>query len=152
MTGTIALALRLLLTLALYAFLGWAIGVLWLDLKRAAHQAEVSRVPTIRIETRTKEQGALSRAFSKPEVTLGRDRSCDIRLDDETVSARHARLSYHHKQWWLEDLHSTNGTRLNDQKLTTAAVLTSGDEIRCGNTRLVVILENNEALSPSEAS
>jgi len=156
MTGTIALALRLLLTLALYIFLGWTVWVLWSDLKRAAQQAESTRVPSIRIEVQTRRRGAVSRTFSKPEVTLGRDPSCDLYLDDETVSANHARFRYHHKQWWLEDLHSTNGTRLNGQKVTTATVLTSGDEVRCGKAKLVILLES-EALpsnlqNPSEAS
>jgi pSer/pThr/pTyr-binding forkhead associated (FHA) protein len=72
---------------------------------------------------------------------------CDIPLPDETVSARHARLTYHHGQWWLEDLGSTNGTHLNDELLSVPTVLTSGDEIRCGNSRLVVDLAI-EMLSP----
>lgn len=156
MTGTIALALRLLLTLALYAFLGWTTWVLWSDLKRAAHQAESTRIPSIRIEVRTKKRGAVSRAFSQPEIILGRDPSCDLPLDDETVSASHARLRYHHKQWWLEDLQSTNGTRLNGQKVTTATVLASGDEVRCGKAKLVILLESEvlplNPQNPSEAS
>ncbi len=140
MIGALVLALRILLVLALYAFLGWAIWTIARDLKRAGLQAKPRDIPVIRLEVRTRSGQAVSRAFTQPEVTLGRDPVCDILLDEETVSARHAKLSYHHNQWWLEDLSSTNGTNLNDARLNTATVLTSGDEIRCGNTHLIVSL------------
>jgi pSer/pThr/pTyr-binding forkhead associated (FHA) protein len=49
-------------------------------------------------------------------------------------------LSYHHNQWWLEDLGSTNGTLLNQEKLTIPTVVISGDEFRCGETRFTITL------------
>ncbi len=140
MIGALVLALRILLVLALYAFLGWAIWTIAQDLKRASLQARQHNVPVIRLEIRAQNGQAISRAFSQPEVTLGRDPICDILLNEEIVSAHHAKLSYHHNQWWLEDLNSTNGTSLNEVRLNTATVLTSGDEIRCGNTWLTVSL------------
>jgi pSer/pThr/pTyr-binding forkhead associated (FHA) protein len=140
MTGPIVLALRLLLTLALYAFLGWALWTIWQDLRRTAAQASPGRIPAIRIEVRKRNQTAAPRIFSQPEVTVGRDPACDIRLDEDTVSARHAKISFHHGQWWIEDLKSTNGTKLNKLRLTTATVLTGGDEINCGKARLLVDL------------
>lgn len=73
------------------------------------------------------------RYFSQAEISIGRDPGCDIPIFDETISARHAQLTYHHNQWWLEDLTSTNGTRLNAARITTPTVITSGDEIQCGN-------------------
>jgi pSer/pThr/pTyr-binding forkhead associated (FHA) protein len=57
---------------------------------------------------------------------------------DEVVSAQHARLTYHHGQWWLEDLSSTNGTFLNGSKLSTPAVVITDDEFKCGNTRFTL--------------
>jgi pSer/pThr/pTyr-binding forkhead associated (FHA) protein len=61
-------------------------------------------------------------------------------LEDAAASARHARLSYHHNQWWLEDLGSTNGTLLNQEKLALPTVVISGDEFRCGETRFTITL------------
>jgi FHA domain-containing protein len=141
MSGPIVLGLRLLLTLALYAFLGWALWTIWQDLKRFALQASTGRIPAIRLEVRDRNRAPVSRTFSQPEITLGRDPACDIPLDEETVSARHARISFHHGQWWIEDMKSTNGTRLNKISLTTATVLTSGDEIKCGKVRMHVSLD-----------
>ena len=138
MSGPIVLALRLLLALALYAFLGWTLWTIWQDLKRTGSQAAMHRIPAIRLELRTRNGAPVYRSFSQLEVTLGRDPTCDLPLDDEAVSAHHAKLSFHHGQWWIEDLNSTNGTNLNRAKLLTATVLTGGDEIKCGKARLTV--------------
>lgn len=143
MSGPIVLALRILLTLGLYAFLGWALWTIWQDIKQTGLRAVTRKIPTIRLEVRTRNRVAASKIFSQPEVTLGRDPSCDLQLDDETVSVRHARLSYHHGQWWVEDLDSTNGTSLNREKLSIAAVLTTGDEIKCGKARVSVRLNGD---------
>jgi pSer/pThr/pTyr-binding forkhead associated (FHA) protein len=151
MSGPIVLVLRILLALALYSFLGFALWTIWQDLKRTGLQSASQKVRILRLEVRVKKQPAIYRSFSQPEVTLGRDPVCDVPIDDEAVSARHARLSYHHGQWWVEDLVSTNGTRLNHEKLTTATVLTNGDEIRCGKARLAVKL-GGEAINSHSAA
>jgi pSer/pThr/pTyr-binding forkhead associated (FHA) protein len=59
-------------------------------------------------------------------------------LDDPTVSNTHARLSYHHGQWWLEDLRSTNGTFLNDEAVASPLVVTDGDVVRCGQVQFTL--------------
>lgn len=140
MSGTIVLGLRVLLALALYAFLGWAFWTIWQDLKQTGIQVATRKIPPIRIEVRTRERAPVSRVFTQAEILLGRDPACDIRLEDGAVSARHAKLSYHHSQWWIEDMDSTNGTVLNRQKLTTATVITNGDEIKCGKVQLRITL------------
>ena len=82
--------------------------------------------------------------FSSYEVLIGRDLACDLRLEDKTISARHARLSYRHNQWWVEDLKSTNGTFLNEEPVNTMTVLVSGDEIRVGQTIMRVEIAPKE--------
>ena len=74
----------------------------------------------------------ITQQFTTPEIIIGRDPSCELIVSDEMVSARHARLSYHNNQWWVEDLQSTNGTFLNDERVYTATVLIEGDELHCG--------------------
>src|SRR5574338_61120 len=138
MSGLIALALRLLLALALYAFLGWALWTLWRDIQREADRVVTRRAPGISLAVQKAGQLTAIKYFIQPEIALGRDPACDIPIMDETVSARHARLVYHHGQWWLEDLNSTNGTRLNQAMVTTPTVLTSGDEIDLGQVRVSV--------------
>ena len=128
MTGTVLLILRILLAVLLYAFLGWALYTLWRDIRRqTALQIERQMRPvTLTFE------GLEALSFSQPEVIIGRSATCDVTLEDKTVSGRHARLVYHHGQWWLEDLASTNGTFLNGEPISAAVVLTHGDQVRCG--------------------
>ncbi|MFU8774027.1 MAG: FHA domain-containing protein, partial [Anaerolineales bacterium] len=54
--------------------------------------------------------------------------------------AQHARLSFHHNQWWIEDMGSKNGTFLNQQFVATPLVVTSGDELLFGQVRIIVML------------
>ena len=150
MSGPIVLALRLLMALCLYGFLGWAFYTIWQDLQQEARQLTARRAPEISLTIATGDDAPIVRHFMQSEITLGRDPISDISIADETASARHARLSYHHGQWWIEDLGSTNGTRLNQVLLTLPTVLTTGDEIRCSNMRLMVNLTADVFLSPTQ--
>jgi len=141
MTGIAVLILRVLLVIALYAFLGTALWVMWRQLAQTSQQMATSQVPRIRLEVRTADQMAVARTFTQPEITLGRDPLSDFPLADEAISARHALLSFHDGQWWVRDLGSKNGTRLNAARVTLPTVLVDGDEIRCGQTLLNISLE-----------
>ena len=138
MTGTVLLILRALLAVLLYAFLGWALYTLWRDLRQQATLQAARQVRPVLLTFEGLERGL---SFTQLEVIIGRSGHCDILLEDKTVSGRHARLSYHHGQWWLEDLASTNGTFLNGEPVNTAVVLTNGDQIRCGQVEGLVGME-----------
>jgi pSer/pThr/pTyr-binding forkhead associated (FHA) protein len=127
-SGQTLLILRLLMAASLYAFLGVALLVLWRDLKRQAENVVAAQSPPITLV----QDGQVSFHFTKPEVTIGRDPGCDATLEDKTVSNEHARLSFHHNQWWLEDMQSTNGTFLNEERVSAPTVVTTSDEVRCG--------------------
>ncbi len=146
MSGTLVLVLRILLAAALYLFLCLTLWLIWQDIKRAGWQAVRPKVPALRLQVQAQGTEPFIRAFSQPEVTLGRDPVCELQLEDEAISARHAKFSFHHGQWWIEDLHSTNGISLNAIKLTTATVLTNGDEVRCGTATLRVQLNTYTAI------
>jgi pSer/pThr/pTyr-binding forkhead associated (FHA) protein len=150
MSGTITLVLRLTLAIALYGFLGWALVMLWRDIRRQGIVLTNRSITSIDLTIRHGEAAPIVTNFTQPEITLGRDPGCDIPLVDDTVSTRHAHLSFHHNQWWLEDLSSTNGTTLNKIAITMPTVLTAGDEIQCGATRLIVNLSTNTLVSPTQ--
>lgn len=137
MTGTVLLILRILLAIALYTFLIRALYTIWRDLNAQATQISARQVPVLAVGFRAGETDVV-REFHVPEVIIGRDPSCELSLQNDTVSSRHARLSYHHNQWWLEDLQSTNGTFLNDERVYTPVVIISGDEVRCGKEALLI--------------
>src|SRR5215208_2881843 len=148
MIATLVLILRLVLAVALYAFLGWALWTLLQELKQQGDKLAVQKKPAITLHI-TVEHGQESvRSFSQAEIMIGRDPNCELSMMDEALSAHHARLAHHHGQWWLEDLNSTNGTFLNHEKLTTAAVVISGDKFKCGNIIFDIQVEDNNGFSP----
>lgn len=70
-------------------------------------------------------------------LLIGRDSGCDIVLADSAVSSRHARLTWQGGQWLLEDLGSSNGSRINGAELlpNRPAVLTVGSQLELGSWR-----------------
>lgn len=140
MTEIVVLVFRILLVLALYSFLGWIFYLIFTDLQATNSKIISRRIPMITITLENESDNPLS--FEEAEITIGRDKNCDIEIHDDTVSSLHARLSYHHNQWWVEDLQSTNGTFLNDERVFTSIVMISGDELRLGNARLMVSMKS----------
>ena len=65
---------------------------------------------------------------------VGRAIECDLRLEDTFVSQQHARIFGKNGSWYVEDLGSTNGTFVNEQRLAAPAMLAPGDRIRVGTT------------------
>jgi len=69
-------------------------------------------------------------------MILGRDASCDITITDANISRRHVQfLQDVVGTWKIVDLDSTNGTKLNGSRITTA-LLRDGDQITLGVTVL----------------
>jgi pSer/pThr/pTyr-binding forkhead associated (FHA) protein len=87
---------------------------------------------------------ATQKSFTKAELIIGREPDCDFQIADDAVSTRHARLSYRYLQWWVEDLQSTNGTYLNDQRVETATVIIKGDELHIGHQIVLINIETTE--------
>jgi pSer/pThr/pTyr-binding forkhead associated (FHA) protein len=150
MSGPVVFVLRLLLTISLYSFLAWAFISLWRDLKIQGNFLAAHNIPPLSLTLLREGMSPQIRNFVRPEVTIGRNPACECPLEDETVSARHAHLSYHHNQWWLEDLNSTNGTLLNQEKVTIPTVVISGDEFACGDTRISISLPGELVISPTK--
>jgi len=136
MTGVILLILRSLMAVSLYAFLGWALWTIWRDLRQQGQLVANRQAPMIRIQVSDGDIVSEWKEYPTPEIILGRDPTCECPLRSETVSVTHARLSFHHNQWWIEDLNSTNGTFLNAIPVTTPIVVTDGDRLRCGDVML----------------
>ncbi|OQY32603.1 MAG: hypothetical protein B6241_10555 [Spirochaetaceae bacterium 4572_59] len=86
-------------------------------------------------------------------ILIGRDESCEVHLDERTVSRRHAQISCEKDKVLLRDLGSTNGIQLNYRNVTEQS-LTNEDRIIIGPFVLVYksISEegNNVTFSQSE--
>jgi pSer/pThr/pTyr-binding forkhead associated (FHA) protein len=69
-------------------------------------------------------------------LVIGRGPDAAIRLDDDYVSTRHARIAASGEQWFVEDLGSTNGTYVGTARITQPTTLTLGTQVRIGKTVL----------------
>ena len=81
--------------------------------------------------------GAKPRTFKlAASMIVGRAPECEIRLGDTYTSQQHARLFGRSGGWYVEDLGSTNGTFVNDERLGAPAQVRPGDRIRVGTTQM----------------
>jgi len=136
--------LRILLAILLYAFIGGILYLLWLDVKRAGDIAQ----------TRDRVRGQLLLIASDlpalptgetfpllPVTSIGRAPTNTIHLPDETASLEHCLISQRNGKWWLEDLGSRNGTRLNGLTVSIPTVISAGDVIELGRSQFKLKLE-----------
>jgi predicted component of type VI protein secretion system len=80
--------------------------------------------------------------LAKDVMTIGRDVSNDIVINDAEVSRNHARLTAQSGGYLLEDLASTNGTFVNGQRLIGPKLISAGDVVGLGET---VVLDYGQA-------
>jgi hypothetical protein len=139
----VALALRGMLVACLYAFLVFALVVVWRDASDAGTDRDLGafRMPSARLVV--VEPGGSGLEAGRQFVlvangTLGRTAPNSIVIPDPAVSARHCRLSVRKGQWFIEDLGSANGTYLNGKRLAAGEALTDGDAVNVAQVKLLV--------------
>ena len=136
------LVVRLGGAVLLLAFIG---GIAWLlrqDIQLTAAALAQQNQPLGVVRLLREDEDAtptLDASFPLLSVTsIGRAATNLVVLDDAFASNEHALLTRRGSQWWLEDLGSRNGTMLNDVPLAETAVVSPGDVITIGNTKLMI--------------
>jgi pSer/pThr/pTyr-binding forkhead associated (FHA) protein len=145
----ILLGLRLLATIILYIFLGIAFYLIWRDLKQAQDQQFVVPPPraTDQLRVIAAAEGqplVVGQALPlRPEMLLGRGPENAIVVNEANTLTDQVRLSQKNGVWWLEDLGSEKGTRLNNLPLSKPTPLSNGDIIEMGQVcfRLETVAE-----------
>jgi len=102
--------------------------------KSKAKRPKGSNAPAVVI-LRTDGKRAGSFRLVSP-MQIGRAESCEINPKDDYLSQFHARLFPRDGAWFVEDLGSTNGTFLNDHKVSGPLEVHAGDDVRLGRTVL----------------
>ena len=69
-------------------------------------------------------------------LLIGRGSDAAIKLDDDYVSTRHARVAASGDEWFVEDLGSTNGTYVGPVRITQPTTIGVGVQVRVGKTIL----------------
>lgn len=82
----------------------------------------------------------------KDEVRIGRDpeKSNFVISDDRRISGLHCRLWRKGREYWIEDLKSSNGTYVNRQRIYAPQQLHKGDSIRIGGEYFAVVTQPNK--------
>jgi hypothetical protein len=129
-------AVRLLFLGLLYLFLFQVVRALVRDL-RAATQSAVAELGRLHVLASPSGDPPNGVAFSLDAITsLGRDVNNSIVIDDPFASQEHAILTFRGRDWYVEDLGSTNGTYVNGNRVDGVAPLGFGDELQIGQVRL----------------
>ena len=86
-------------------------------------------------------------------LSIGRASECDITFDDETVSGQHARITVRKSAYLeglldllIEDQGSSNGTLVNDKRLSKRHMLKHDETVRIGTHAFTLIDEGTRAL------
>ena len=79
-------------------------------------------------------QAGQSAELADGVVLIGRGADAQLSLDDDYVSTRHARVVSGENGIYLEDLGSTNGSYVNNQRITAPTTVSLSDTIRIGRT------------------
>lgn len=77
-----------------------------------------------------------SASLANAPILIGRGGDAAIKLNDDYASTRHARVASSGDQWFIEDLGSTNGTYVNNHRITQPTTIALGTQIRIGKTFL----------------
>jgi hypothetical protein len=145
MTPGLALfILRLILAITLYGFLGLLGWLLWQDVRAAARASEARGRRLGRLVVLESGLPGLAPGAEFPLLaitSLGRAPTNTAILPDDTTSLEHALIHMRDGQWWVEDLDSRNGTRLNETPIGEASPVMAGDVITVGRVKLKVELD-----------
>lgn len=76
----------------------------------------------------------MSVGLDEGPLTIGRGEVCELRVDDEYVSTRHALLRRENGTWYAEDLGSTNGTFVDGSRIHGPTRVGQGVPLRVGKT------------------
>ena len=112
----------------------------------------VSAVPTtplLQVRVTNSVDKGRSFALDPGELTIGREKGSAIQLRGRGVSKNHALLRVRGEDVTIEDLRSTNGTKVNGVAIDRQTDLAPGDLIDVGGVQLVV--EHNQVTSPDES-
>ncbi len=139
----ISTILSYVFTVIIYMFIFAVIRLIYMDVKKMSRFANEDNNSAITASLRTLKPkvpitSELKRRYSVYEgATIGRNKRCDIVIDEKFVSGEHLRIWYEDGEWYLEDLGSRNGTFVNGSRIKDTVILDPQDKISVGGLEFV---------------
>lgn len=93
------------------------------------------------------EHGEVTHELSGDRISVGRHADNAVQIDDASISTHHAEIRLEDGSYWLKDLNSTNGTRVND-KSGGEWQLQEGDKIRFGKVVAFFVSDSSQVKAP----
>ncbi|MCH3965879.1 MAG: FHA domain-containing protein [Clostridium sp.] len=140
----LSLVFKIVIIGIVYIIIFWSLRIMYKDVKNGGKKSKISNRRSFGLEVMMPGDNSNLRKGAvipiRREITIGRKNDNMLKLEDPYASSHHARLYIKNgKDCVIEDLGSTNGTLLNGKKLNGRQYLSSGDEIKIGNTCFKVI-------------
>lgn len=135
----------------LYLFVARAVRAVWRDVSgtsvaTSAPSRSKSKSPAKRKQRTQPRELVIHTPQGRPrvvrlddhDVTFGRAETSTVALDDAYISDHHAKVFFADGEWRITDMGSTNGTFLNQVKVTSPAPISAGDQLGIGKTTVQV--------------
>ncbi|WP_066638744.1 FHA domain-containing protein [Desulfolucanica intricata] len=129
--------LRYLFLIVFYVFIIFLIKQLVFDVRhtkpRLKEDYKKYKCCHLKVVSETEEYFGPGKCFEiAGSISIGRDNSNDIQINNDFVSKKHARITLKEHRYLLEDLKSLNGTYINKELVNKPVILLEGDEITVG--------------------
>ncbi|MCB2155061.1 HD domain-containing protein [bacterium] len=102
----------------------------------------MSSLSNLRLNVRTGPLKGRAIDMNTDRLTVGRDPSCDLKIDDPKLSRIHGFFEFVNGELYFRDNHSTNGSSINGEKVATRK-LTVGDLIKLGGTEMALLEDSD---------
>lgn len=139
----ISLVFGVIFIVILYVIIFYALKIMYKDVKGGGKRKQPRAKKNYGLEVLSigenqgLEEGTI--LLLRNEITIGRKEGNTIKLSDKYASGNHAKISIKNNEIIIEDLGSTNGIFINDEKVDKYAKLRANDQIRIGSAIFKVI-------------
>jgi pSer/pThr/pTyr-binding forkhead associated (FHA) protein len=81
-----------------------------------------------------------------PKCVVGREAGCELRINNEAISRKHCVIMTSASSIIVRELHSRNGTFVNDTRVLDETRLSHGDILKVGPIQFEALIEQSEKL------
>lgn len=135
--------LKYILIILIYLFIFRIIHLIYMDIKTMhGPKRETEHFPYLKLINRRDRLDFHVREsylLDKQSVTFGRSQKCDVVIQDPYISGVHAKFIEDEGIYFVEDLHSANGTYVNGVKIEDVTPLKDGDRISMGQVDFLFV-------------